>query len=220
MCLLLLQIPRNKYKTNSGRNHYKYYAGTIIALYCILQLQFPCMDCICILRLAPRCCEHLSSILWEMYVCMVFTGSTAPYHITQPSTDDYEQRISPNATTANITCALSIPIRTRFIITWTHNRNTFVDPAPPNSIIRSSNAITLLIKDLQLSDLGVYICVFLDINESWRLRRTITLGQYACYSNYITVSFMHCFNLCVCVNFLSTKHQVSFRDNKICRTRL
>ena len=29
---------RNKYKTNSGRNHYQYYAGTIIALYYILQL--------------------------------------------------------------------------------------------------------------------------------------------------------------------------------------
>ena len=62
MCLLLLQIPRNKYKTNLGRNHYKYYAGTIIALYCILQLQFPCIHCICILGLAPRCCEHLSSL--------------------------------------------------------------------------------------------------------------------------------------------------------------
>ena len=118
-------------------------------------------------------------------VCLVFTGSTAPYHITQPSTDDYEQIISPNATTANITCALSISISigNSFVITWEHNGVTFVNPAPPSSVVSSGNAITLRIKDLQPSDLGVYVCAFLDVTRQWKLRKTITLGQHACHFN-------------------------------------
>ena len=103
---------------------------------------------------------------------MTFTGSTAPYHITQPSTDDYEQRISPSATTTTITCALSIAIPNTVIVIWTHNDSLVI----PDSIVITDNAVTLLIRDLQPSDLGDYECVFIDANNAWRLKRTITLG--------------------------------------------
>ena len=106
----------------------------------------------------------------------IFTGSTAPYHITQPSTDDYEQRISSTAIMTNITCALSISIPNSIIVTWAHNGRSFVTPEAPDSIINSGNAVTLVIRDLQLSDLGDYECAFTDTNNAWRLRRTITLG--------------------------------------------
>ena len=102
-------------------------------------------------------------------VCVSFTGDIAPYHITQPPTDNYEQIISPTATMASITCALNITISANFIITWEHNGN-YIGTTQPNG-----QATTYVITDLQPSDVGVYECIFIDDNV-WRLSRTITLG--------------------------------------------
>ena len=101
-------------------------------------------------------------------VCVSFTGDIAPYHITQPPTDYYEQIISPTATMASITCALNITIPSDFIILWDHNGTSTIGTT-------RGKATTYMITDLQPSDVGVYECIFIDDNR-WRLSRTITLG--------------------------------------------
>ena len=40
----------------------------------------------------------------------MFTGNTAPYHITQPSTDNDVQIVSPTATLTSITCSLNVTL--------------------------------------------------------------------------------------------------------------
>ena len=104
---------------------------------------------------------------------MVFTGNTAPYHITQPSTDNDVQIVSPIATMATLTCSLNITILSTVIVIWTHNITNFVDSS---QITTTGNTTTLLIQDLQLSDAGVYQCVFNDaLVSGWTLRRNIRL---------------------------------------------
>ena len=104
-------------------------------------------------------------------VYITFAGNTAPYHITQPPTDNYEQIISPTATMTTITCALNITItRDNFLITWYHNNSFVSSPSP------SGNAVTLVIEDLQPSHLGIYKCTFFDTINDWQLMRTTMLG--------------------------------------------
>ena len=133
--------------------------------------------CVCV---CVQVCASVYLCIWylcvHVYVCMAFTGSTAPYHITQPSTDHYKQRIFPNATTANITCALNISISTNIVVTWKHNSSIITTARPPNQIIKAGNTITFLIRNFQQSDLGVYGCIFSDLILGWKLRRIITLG--------------------------------------------
>ena len=106
-------------------------------------------------------------------VCVALTGNRAPYHITQPPTDNYEHVISTTATMANITCALNITLPSSITVYWTHNGNIFLQG---NDVIIIGNAVRLLLKHLQPSDIGDYECVFSDADSGWRLKRTITLG--------------------------------------------
>ena len=105
---------------------------------------------------------------------MVFTGNTAHYHITQPSTDNDVQIVSPTATMATLTCSLNITIPSTVIVFWTHNDTLFIDRS--SQITTAGNTTTLLIEDLQPSDAGDYECVFNDvIGSGWTLRRNIRL---------------------------------------------
>ena len=116
---------------------------------------------------------------------MVFTGNTAPYHITQPSTDNDVQIVSPTATMATLTCSLNVTIPSSVVITWTHN-NTII---PVNQTSTAGSTTTLTIENPQSSDDGVYQCVFNDVAGSgWVLARNIILlitGMlvYGPYSN-------------------------------------
>ena len=104
---------------------------------------------------------------------MVFTGNTAPYHITQPSTDYDVQIVSPTATMANLICSLNITIPSSVIVIWMHDSNII----PLNEATQTGNTTTLLIENLQPSDAGVYQCVFNDDYDGsgWILRRNIRL---------------------------------------------
>ena len=103
----------------------------------------------------------------------MFTGNTAPYHFTQPSTDNDVQIISPNATMTSITCSLNITIPSTVIVTWSHNTSLITDLS---QITTTGSTTTLLIENLQPSDAGVYQCVFNDIiGSGWALRRNIRL---------------------------------------------
>ena len=104
---------------------------------------------------------------------MVFTGNTAPYNITQPSTDNDVQIVSPNATMTSITCSLNITIPSTVIVTWSHNTSLITDLS---QITTAGSTTTLLIDNLQPSDAGVYQCEFNDAASSgWELRRNIRL---------------------------------------------
>ena len=103
----------------------------------------------------------------------MFTGNRAPYHITQPSTDNDVQVVSPNATMTSITCSLNITIPSTVIVTWSHNTSLITDSS---QITTTASTTTLLIGDLQPSDAGVYQCVFNDsIGSGWVLQRKIRL---------------------------------------------
>ena len=104
---------------------------------------------------------------------MVFTGNTAPYHITQPSTDNDVQIVSPTATMATLTCSLNITIPSTVIVSWIHNNTNFIDSS---QITQTDSTTTLLIENLQPSDAGDYQCVFNDaLGSGWTLRRNIRL---------------------------------------------
>ena len=113
-------------------------------------------------------CIHICIIIWRLQEAQLLITSLNHQLMIMS-----RESLLSTATTANITCALSITIRDHILVTWTHNGTSFISP---NDILRSGNAITLLIRDLQPSDLGVYECAFTDSNNGWRLRRTITLG--------------------------------------------
>ena len=102
------------------------------------------------------------------YLC---AGNTAPYNITQPSTDNDVQIVSPTATMTSITCSLNITIPSTMNVTWSHNTSLITDLS---QITTTGSTTTLLIENLQPSDAGVYQCVFND-TAGYVLRRRTTL---------------------------------------------
>ena len=106
---------------------------------------------------------------------MLFTGNTAPFHITQPSTDNDVQIVSPTATMTSITCSLNSNIPFTVIVIWSHNGGIATIASNKNEI-KTSHSTTLQIKNPQSSDAGVYQCVFNDVAGSgWTLRRNVKL---------------------------------------------
>ena len=103
---------------------------------------------------------------------MVFTGNTAPFHVTQPSTDYDVQIVSSTATMANLTCSLNVTIPSSVVVIWKHNT------IPADEVTQAGNTTTLLIENPQPSDAGVYQCVFNDDTVGgvgWILKRNIRL---------------------------------------------
>ena len=102
---------------------------------------------------------------------VVFTGNTAPYHITHPSTDNDVQIVSPTVTMATVTCSLNVTIPSSVIVIWSHNTNLI----SPSQVSITGHSTTLLILNPQSSDTGVYQCAFNNVNNGWVLRRNIRL---------------------------------------------
>ena len=121
----------------------------------------------------------MHSFLYGNHIIMIFTGSTAPFHITQPSTDNDVQIVSPTATMATLICLLNVTIPSRAVVTWTHNNTINV---PDSQVSTTDSSTTLTIENPQSSDGGVYECVFNDVHGSeWTVRRNIILlitGMY------------------------------------------
>ena len=106
---------------------------------------------------------------------MISAGNAAPYHITQPSTDNDLQIVSPTATMATLTCSLNITIPFDMLVFWDHNGN-IVTTASNKNAIQTSHSTTLIIRNLQSSDGGLYRCTFnIFFNNRWVLRRHIRL---------------------------------------------
>ena len=113
---------------------------------------------------------------------MISTGYAAPFYITQPSTDNHVQIISPTAAMATLTCSLNFTIPYLMFITWDHNGNIATLASNKNAI-QTSHSKTLLIKNPQSSDSGLYRCTFNNaVNDGWVLRRNIS----GCYLQNVT----------------------------------
>jgi len=114
-----------------------------------------------------------------MFHIMAFTGNAAPFHITQPSTDNDVQIVFPTATMASVACSLNVTIPSSVIVLWLHNGSlvdNFIMTTTANEVMQTGNTATLLIRNLQPSDAGVYQCIFHDVADSeWILRRNIML---------------------------------------------
>ena len=108
--------------------------------------------------------------MYHVSTCLC-VGNAAPYNITQPSTDNDVQIVSPNATMTSITCSLNITIPSTVVVTWSHNASLITDLS---QITITGSTTTLLIGDLQSSDAGIYQCVFND-TAGYVLRRRTTL---------------------------------------------
>ena len=91
---------------------------------------------------------------------MPVTGNLAPYHIAQPSTSDYVQIVSPDATQLTLMCSLNITIPSGMTITWLHNDS--IVTTTMNQVDQNSNTVFLINGKLIPSDAGVYQCVFND----------------------------------------------------------
>ena len=110
----------------------------------------------------------------------MYKGNTAPFHITQPSTDNDVQIVSPTATMATLTCSLNVTIPSTASVFWIHN-NTITVPDSQTSTAGSTT--TLTIENLQSSDAGVYQCQLNDVfGSGWILRRNIMLLITGSYS--------------------------------------
>ena len=104
---------------------------------------------------------------------VVSTGTTAPFHITQPSTDNDVQIVSPTATMASVTCSLNITIPSTVIVVWLNNTNLITDLS---QITTAGNITTLLIQNFRPSDAGDYECIFNDaVGSGFTVRRNIRL---------------------------------------------
>ena len=92
--------------------------------------------------------------------------------ITRPSVDK-RVIVDVSASPVQLNCSLNIDISSSVAVTWLHNGSTIM--TPPIELTQTDNTTTLLIRDLQLSDAGVYQCVFNDTSSNWTLTRNISL---------------------------------------------
>ena len=83
------------------------------------------------------------------------------------------QIVSPTAKMADFTCSLNVTIPSTVTVTWLHN-GSVVMTAPSNEVTQTGSTTTLVIRNPQPSDAGVYQCVFND-TAGYVLRRSTTL---------------------------------------------
>ena len=74
---------------------------------------------------------------------------------------------------ATLTCSLNVTIPSTVTVTWLHN-GTVVITTPPKEVTQTGSTTTLLIRNPQPSDAGVYQCVFND-TAGYVLRSSTTL---------------------------------------------
>ena len=99
-------------------------------------------------------------------------GNTAPYYITQPSTNDYVQIVSPDEAVVSLMCSLNVTIPAGMTITWIHNNSIVLTLTTKAE--QTSNTVSLERGGARPFYAGLYQCVFND-NASHVVRRNITL---------------------------------------------
>ena len=67
-------------------------------------------------------------------------------------------------------CSLNVTIPSSMTVTWSHNGTA----TPPNEVSTAGSTTTLVIRNPQPSDAGVYQCVFNDSVNGWMLKRNVS----------------------------------------------
>ena len=90
--------------------------------------------------------------------------------------------VAVSASPVQLMCSLNGDIPPGVKVMWLHNGSTITTTAP-NEVTQNGSTTTLLIGDLQLSDAGVYQCVFNATVDAWISTRNISLlirGMSSC----------------------------------------
>ena len=136
--------------------------------------------------------------------------SRAPYYIAYPQTDSQLFIFNSRQQDIDLICSLrNDSISYEVDISWLHNNNRITRNNEGKQRDRST---TLLIRNPQPSDAGIYQCVFNIYDRyQWRLKRNFVLLygkllQIASYSDYVTslihgILFMHAI-----IHFISDSH--------------
>ena len=119
---------------------------------------------------------------------MPVTGNPVPYHITQPSTNDYVQIVSRDATQLTLMCSLNITIPSGMTITWLHNDSVAATTMTQDD--QKINTVSLIQGRPRPSDAGVYQCVFND-TTGCILSANITVGKLNSPSLLNNYTFSH-----------------------------
>ena len=91
--------------------------------------------------------------------------------------DFYTVTFDESTSSVQMMCSLNINISSNVIVTWLHNGSVAMTTATNDS--QTGNTTTLVIRNPQPSDAGVYQCVFNDTFDNWILTRNIGLCKYA-----------------------------------------
>ena len=89
--------------------------------------------------------------------------------ITQPLEDPYTISFVESASSVQLMCSLNIDISSNVTVTWLHNGSVVI------TFTQTSNTTTLQIENPQLSDAGVYQCVFDNTYYQWIEDKSIIL---------------------------------------------
>ena len=100
--------------------------------------------------------------------CLLFF-ITAP-NIIYPPNDSQVVMFNNSSSSVQLMCSLNVTIPSSMIVTWSHNGTT----TPPNEVLTAGSTTTLVIRNPQPSDAGIYQCVFNDSVNGWMLRRNIS----------------------------------------------
>ena len=81
--------------------------------------------------------------------------------ITKPSVDNHRVTVDKSSSPVELMCSLNVYIPSTVAVLWLHI-GSIAMTTTPNEVIQSGSTVRFLLEDLQLSDAGVYQCVFTD----------------------------------------------------------
>ena len=98
-------------------------------------------------------------------------------NIIYPSNDSQVIMYNDSMSSVLLMCSLNVTIPSSMTVTWLHNGTIIM--TPPNEVLTAGSTTTLIIRNPQSSDTGVYECVFNDSVNGWMLRK-FQSGNYNC----------------------------------------
>ena len=92
--------------------------------------------------------------------------------------DFYTITFDESTSLVQLMCSLNINISSNVIVTWLHNGSVAMTTSRNDEVMQTGNTTTLVIRNLQPSDAGIYQCVFNDTFDNWILARNIALCKH------------------------------------------
>ena len=89
--------------------------------------------------------------------------------IVQPPEDFHTVTFDESTSSVQLMCSLNVIIPSSVRVIWTYNNGLVI---PPHEVTTTGNTTTLVIRNPQPSDAGIYQCTFSGLN----LQRFISLG--------------------------------------------